>query len=258
MPEALTDAQKVLRNDTGKRIAVALEALASEVDPSTVIAPEYDETQTYAVGDLVIYRSVLYRCTTAITTPEAWTAAHWTAVTVADELADKYENPTGGIPKTDLASAVQTSLDKADTALQSVPSTYRTAAEQDVIDSGLNSAITALQNVQQYHKGDTFTINSGLMLMAAASVSGTAGGAIINLPKGIGSDVNATGFTWTGTINFWAEVSHPNGITGLTITGIVKTSSSNLALNFSFPSGTTLTARTMGFLNMNQLTITFN
>ena len=45
-----------------------------------------------------------------------------------------YSKPSGGIPKTDLASAVQTSLGKADTALQSVPSTYRTAAAQDAID----------------------------------------------------------------------------------------------------------------------------
>lgn len=47
-----------------------------------------------------------------------------------------YVKPSGGIPKSDLASAVQTSLGKADTALQSVPSTYRTAAAQDTIDSG--------------------------------------------------------------------------------------------------------------------------
>ena len=37
---------------------------------------------------------------------------------VTDELADKYEKPSGGIPKTDLASDVQTSLGKADSALQ--------------------------------------------------------------------------------------------------------------------------------------------
>lgn len=37
-----------------------------------------------------------------------------------------YSKPSGGIPKTDLASAVQTSLSKADTALQSVPNTYAT------------------------------------------------------------------------------------------------------------------------------------
>ena len=34
------------------------------------------------------------------------------------DLNNKYTKPTGGIPKTDLASAVQTSLGKADTALQ--------------------------------------------------------------------------------------------------------------------------------------------
>lgn len=47
-----------------------------------------------------------------------------------------YAKPALGIPKTDLASAVQTSLGKADSALQSVPSTYRTASAQDTIDSG--------------------------------------------------------------------------------------------------------------------------
>lgn len=47
-----------------------------------------------------------------------------------------YSKPSGGIPTTDLASAVQTSLGLADTALQSVPSTYRTAAAQDTIDAG--------------------------------------------------------------------------------------------------------------------------
>lgn len=37
---------------------------------------------------------------------------------VTDALGDKYEKPSGGIPKTDLAAAVQTSLEKADSALQ--------------------------------------------------------------------------------------------------------------------------------------------
>ena len=54
----------------------------------------------------------------------------------------KYSKPTDGIPKTDLESAVQTSLDKADSALQSVPSTYRTASEQDTIDSGKVDKVT--------------------------------------------------------------------------------------------------------------------
>ena len=54
----------------------------------------------------------------------------------------KYSKPTNGIPKTDLAQAVQTSLSKADSALQSVPSTYRTASAQDTIDSGKVDKVT--------------------------------------------------------------------------------------------------------------------
>ena len=53
-----------------------------------------------------------------------------------------YSKPAGGIPKTDLASAVQTSLGKADSALQAVPSTYRTASAQDSIDSGKVDKVT--------------------------------------------------------------------------------------------------------------------
>ena len=84
-----------------------------------------------------------------------WTAPGGSTITVDDALSSSstnpvqnkvvkaaldakgtYSKPSGGIPASDLASAVQTSLGKADSALQSVPSTYRTAAAQDTIDSG--------------------------------------------------------------------------------------------------------------------------
>ena len=51
-------------------------------------APTYSTSATYAVGDYVLYNSGLYECNTAITTAEAWTAAHWTAVKVGPELTD--------------------------------------------------------------------------------------------------------------------------------------------------------------------------
>ena len=53
-----------------------------------LLATAYSSSATYAVGDYCIYNDTLYRCTTAISTAEAWTAAHWTAVTVGDELSD--------------------------------------------------------------------------------------------------------------------------------------------------------------------------
>ena len=43
--------------------------------------------------------------------------------------SSKYAKPSTGIPKTDLASNVQTSLGKADTALQSIPAEYITETE---------------------------------------------------------------------------------------------------------------------------------
>ena len=53
-----------------------------------VVATAYSASSTYAVGDYVIHNSNLYRCTTAITTAEAFTAAHWTQVVLADDVND--------------------------------------------------------------------------------------------------------------------------------------------------------------------------
>ena len=50
------------------------------------IAPEYDATATYSVGDYVTYNKTLYRCTTAIATAEAFDDTKWTAVKVGGEL----------------------------------------------------------------------------------------------------------------------------------------------------------------------------
>ena len=51
------------------------------------IAATYSTSATYAVGDYCIYSSQLYRCTTAITTAEAWTAAHCEAVQLGDDVS---------------------------------------------------------------------------------------------------------------------------------------------------------------------------
>lgn len=50
------------------------------------VAGDYSDTKTYAVKDFVWYNGHLYRCTTAITTAETWTAAHWNQVVLSDAL----------------------------------------------------------------------------------------------------------------------------------------------------------------------------
>ena len=52
------------------------------------VAPQYSSSSTYGVGEYVIHNDTLYRCKTAITTPEAWTAAHWTATVMVNDVVD--------------------------------------------------------------------------------------------------------------------------------------------------------------------------
>lgn len=61
------------------------------------VAP-YSASATYAVGDRVRYGYYIYECNTAITTAEAWTAAHWTALEplldMIEAKADSEDVPT--------------------------------------------------------------------------------------------------------------------------------------------------------------------
>lgn len=51
---------------------------------ATTLAPAYDPSKTYAVDSPVTYGGRLYKCTTAITTAEAWNPAHWTEFAATD------------------------------------------------------------------------------------------------------------------------------------------------------------------------------
>ena len=82
-----------------------------------------------------------------------------------------YKRPVGGIPKSDLAEDVQTSLDKADSALQSVPDTYRTAEAQDIIDATKQTKTIA--DAGGYF-GANPTVESALQQLGANSGGGSS------------------------------------------------------------------------------------
>lgn len=67
--------------------AAAGSATAAAASVSS-LAPAYSSSATYDVGDYVLYSGSLYRCTTAITTAEEWTAAHWTAAKMSEDVSD--------------------------------------------------------------------------------------------------------------------------------------------------------------------------
>ena len=93
-----------------------------------------------------------------------------------------YSKPTGGIPKADLANDVQASLNKADTALQEHQSlaAYRTAAAQDVIDSGKQDKITSTNK------------------LAYSLISGTP--TIPTVPTNVSAFTNDTGYLTLATL----------------------------------------------------------
>ena len=58
-------------------------------------ADEYDSTATYDAGDVVIYSGNLYKCETAVTTPEAFDPTKWTQGKAADFFAGGGEGASG-------------------------------------------------------------------------------------------------------------------------------------------------------------------
>lgn len=63
----------------------------------TVIAPLYDSTSSYAVGDYVMYKSKYYRCANASSTPAGdWNEADW-AETSVDEILGSIATALGTI-----------------------------------------------------------------------------------------------------------------------------------------------------------------
>ena len=71
---------------------------------STSIVSEYSPSGIYAVGDYCMHDGTLYRCTTAISTAEAWNASHWTADNVKN-IVDSLKGDVSDL-KDDLSDAV--------------------------------------------------------------------------------------------------------------------------------------------------------
>lgn len=81
---------------TGDAIAAAKAAVLAD------LAPAYSTSATYAVGAYVVYNGGLYRCITAISTAEAWTAAHWTAVDLANDVGASLADLKSALADNDL------------------------------------------------------------------------------------------------------------------------------------------------------------
>lgn len=66
------------------------------------------------------------------------------------DVEEKYTMPTGGIPKSDLSSSVQSSLEKAETALQTAPVTSVNGKTGAVALGKSDVGLGNVDNVRQY------------------------------------------------------------------------------------------------------------
>lgn len=75
--------------DLVNAIATAVATIpASYTDLMAAVAPTYSTSALYAVGSYAWYSGKLYRCTTAITSGETWTSAHWTLANLGSDVSD--------------------------------------------------------------------------------------------------------------------------------------------------------------------------
>ena len=189
----------------GNYIATPLEDAITSISvngtPQTITNHNVDITvQTYTAGTNVSISNGVISATdtTYENKPASSGGTDVSLVTTGEKYTwnnkGTYSKPSGGIPKTDLDSSVQASLDKADTAIQDI------SGKQDVLTAGSNITIT--NNVisatdTTYTAGANITINNGEI-----SATNTTYSAGTNISISSGNVISATDTTYsafTGT-----------------------------------------------------------
>lgn len=141
------------------------------------LADEYSSSSTYAVGDYCMKDGVLYRCTTAISTAEAWTSGHWTAAQVGDELCDLKGSLTS------IQGQITANVETSTTASKAY-----SAGEYLVLNGTLYRVALDIQN------GSTITIGTNV-------ISCNMGTELTALTKEISDNIEKSGAVTTGTID---------------------------------------------------------
>ena len=103
-------------------------------DTNHMIAPEYSPNDPYNVGDYVVQSDKLYKCTSTIENAEEWTPAHWTQISITEEVSD-------------LNSALNDVEINSNTIMNSL---FETASASDsiiYIDNGVENLPISLKNL---------------------------------------------------------------------------------------------------------------
>lgn len=143
--------------------AAAAASATTASNAASNFAPTYSTSATYAVGDYVLYNSGLYECNTAITTAEAWTAAHWTAVKVGPEMT-ALRNGLVSVLASDATTISGTTENHADLDNYRTPGNYKVLYPQ-YVDHGPSSAasyrLLVLETINSSRFAQIAILNTG-------------------------------------------------------------------------------------------------
>ena len=144
---------------TSTAIALTPASLNSLVQNMIEPYPIYSATVTYAVGDKVRYNYQAWECITAITTAEAWTADHWTAL---DPIQTQLDNKQDTITSTNKLSA--------DLLSEGTTNKLVSASEKSTWN-GKQNALVSGTNIKTVN--NTSLLGSGNVAVQPTLVSGT-------------------------------------------------------------------------------------
>lgn len=200
---------KASMTDLGKKVNSDIEYttdLADFTDKTTLgaiketakgknIADEYDDTQTYDKGDVVIYKNTLYICTTNNTTG-TWDATKWTATTVQSLIGSLSQLTTS--VTSSLVGAVNSIYPTKDIGgtAKGVNATYQIPA------GVLNHSIITIA-LRRYAYAGEVTILSENITAGAYTNGLTVFGAHDKYAE---FSISATGLITITAISNWAEV----------------------------------------------------
>lgn len=120
-----------------------------------------------------------------------WVKSDTKPIYTAEEVR-AYSKPNSGIPKSDLTNSVQASLNKADTALQSVPDGY--ATETWVENKGYLTEHQSLSNYYTKEEVDDVASKSGKVKTVNGNEPDANGDATVNIPTKVSDLENDEGY----------------------------------------------------------------
>lgn len=143
-----------------------LQTLINELE-TNLMALEYSTSATYAVGDYCVHDNKMYRCTTAISTAEAWNSTHWASVIIGDELKTKKSGTVTSVTikgTSPIVSSSESAITTSGTRTISHANSGVTAGDYTKVTVNATGHVTA---------GDNPTTLSGYGITDAKIESGT-------------------------------------------------------------------------------------